>query len=237
MATNYPTSNDVFTEPSTPATVPLGSAGDSSPPRTHTEHHRDLGDAIIALQANSPLLGHDHSGTGARATNKLLQVNTHQSADTDTSTSAIHHTLGTGANQAAPGNHTHPGPGAISTPGQATGAVTTVSAAYVFLSGGPGTTLSVTTGQKISIRWYCHAKTTNALGGAWAAVALSGSETVAATDTNACLSTDTSGVSISREWIYTALATGSLTATIHHRVGSGMTAEFWNRYILMQIVG
>jgi hypothetical protein len=44
---------------------------------------------------------HDHSA------NKLAQANTHESADTDSATTALHHTLGTGANQAAAGNHTH----------------------------------------------------------------------------------------------------------------------------------
>jgi hypothetical protein len=38
---------------------------------------------------------------------KLLQANTHQSVDTDLSTGAIHHTIGTGAFQAAAGNHLH----------------------------------------------------------------------------------------------------------------------------------
>lgn len=37
----------------------------------------------------------------------LTQANTHASADTDSGASAIHHTLGAGANQAAAGNHTH----------------------------------------------------------------------------------------------------------------------------------
>ena len=37
----------------------------------------------------------------------LTQANTHASPDTDTATTALHHTLGTGANQAAAGNHTH----------------------------------------------------------------------------------------------------------------------------------
>lgn len=41
---------------------------------------------------------HDHSS------NKLAQANTHESADTDAATTALHHTLGTGANQAAAGN-------------------------------------------------------------------------------------------------------------------------------------
>jgi hypothetical protein len=37
----------------------------------------------------------------------LTQANTHASPDTDTATTALHHTLGVGANQAAAGNHTH----------------------------------------------------------------------------------------------------------------------------------
>jgi hypothetical protein len=41
---------------------------------------------------------HDHSS------NKLNQANTHESADTDSATSALHHTLGTGANNACAGN-------------------------------------------------------------------------------------------------------------------------------------
>ena len=60
----------------------------------------------------------DHSGTAAmlvgdaptnhsHSTNKLNQSYTHESADTDASSSALHHTLGTGSNQAAEGDHTH----------------------------------------------------------------------------------------------------------------------------------
>lgn len=45
--------------------------------------------------------------SGLFATGKLKQVNTHQSPDTDTSTSALHHTIGPGPTQAAAGNHTH----------------------------------------------------------------------------------------------------------------------------------
>jgi len=38
---------------------------------------------------------------------QLPQAKTHVSADTDVSTASIHHTLGIGANQAAPGDHNH----------------------------------------------------------------------------------------------------------------------------------
>lgn len=37
----------------------------------------------------------------------LAQSNTHASVDTDSAPTALHHTLGTGANQAAAGNHIH----------------------------------------------------------------------------------------------------------------------------------
>lgn len=49
---------------------------------------------------------HDHDGS---PTQQLTQANTHQSPDTDAATSSLHHTLGTGANQAAAGDHTHGG--------------------------------------------------------------------------------------------------------------------------------
>ena len=40
---------------------------------------------------------------------KLAQANTHESADVDSATTALHHTTGNGANQAAPGDHAHLG--------------------------------------------------------------------------------------------------------------------------------
>ena len=107
MVSSYPASNDVFTETSTPLLTPLGDAGDGT--RTHSQHHRDLGDAIEALQANVAITTHDHTGTGARATNKLPQINTHESPDTDVSAASLHHTLGTTAFKASPGNHVHNG--------------------------------------------------------------------------------------------------------------------------------
>ncbi len=105
MATNFPSSDDVFTEPSSPGTTALSSAGTGS--RNHSQHHRDLGDAIEAMQAQATLVSHSHDGSTARHGSKIAQANTHESADTDSSTSSIHHTIGSGANQAAAGNHTH----------------------------------------------------------------------------------------------------------------------------------
>ncbi len=106
MATSYPDSSDVFTEPTEPEGTPLSEAGTGT--RNHYEHHRDLGDAVEAIEANAVLVDHDHNGTSDRHHGvKLVQANTHQSADTDGSALAIHHTLGRGALQAAPGNHVH----------------------------------------------------------------------------------------------------------------------------------
>jgi hypothetical protein len=56
------------------------------------------------VMTNAALKSHSHSG-GADSP-KLAQVVTHESPDTDTAT-GIHHTIGTGANQAAAGNHIH----------------------------------------------------------------------------------------------------------------------------------
>jgi len=52
----------------------------------------------IAEIGRHPLLDHDGN---------LPQSRSHDSADTDSATSAIHHTIGTGANQASAGNHGH----------------------------------------------------------------------------------------------------------------------------------
>lgn len=118
MPTNYPYGNnpalgarpgyDDFQVTSDPSNTPLSQAGQNGN-RTHVQSHTDMGDAIEALEENASLKTHDHSGdSGDRARGaRLAQANTHQNADTDASATAIHHTLGTGANQAAPGNHVH----------------------------------------------------------------------------------------------------------------------------------
>lgn len=106
MTIKYPVSYDEFSVPSAPATTTLSKAGDSE--RNHTQSHADLGDAIEALEKNTALKGHDHSGTDPlNPSNKLKQANTHQEADTDKGASSIHHTIGFGANQAASGAHSH----------------------------------------------------------------------------------------------------------------------------------
>lgn len=106
MAVSFPGSYDNFSAPTSPATTPLGSQGDSQ--RNHAQSHEDLGNAIEQIEKNLALKAHDHSGTDPlNPTSKLKQVNTHELADTDKARTSLHHTLGFGANQAAPGNHTH----------------------------------------------------------------------------------------------------------------------------------
>lgn len=103
MASNFPAGTDNFNVPNSPGSTALSSAGSGS--RNHVQHHRDLGDAIEAMQAEATLLVHSHNGSTARHGNKLLAANTHQSPDTDAAAGSLHHTLGPGANQAAPANH------------------------------------------------------------------------------------------------------------------------------------
>lgn len=105
MTSAFPGANDVFNEPSAPSTTPLGDDGGSG--RDMPENHDDLGAAIMAMQAEATLLVHSHDGTTARHGSKLLQANTHESPDTDSGATALHHTIGTGANQGAAGNHSH----------------------------------------------------------------------------------------------------------------------------------
>lgn len=62
---------------------------------------KDSGTAASAFSA----IGHTH--TGSDGTSKLTQANSHETPDTDSATSSLHHTLGTGSTQAAAGNHTH----------------------------------------------------------------------------------------------------------------------------------
>lgn len=63
-------------------------------------------DAPSEIRANFQALKSDVDGKAA-ATHSHPQSESHGSPDTDTATTALHHTIGTGANQAAAGNHTH----------------------------------------------------------------------------------------------------------------------------------
>lgn len=57
--------------------------------------------------ADFALAGHDHDADYAPISHNHTQAQSHDSADTDSATSALHHTIGAGANQAAAGNHSH----------------------------------------------------------------------------------------------------------------------------------
>lgn len=79
----------------------------SKPAHGATNWDTDLnGNADILDALFDQTTGHDHDGTDGGGP-LLTQAHTHQSADTDSGTSALHHTIGTSATQAAAGNHTH----------------------------------------------------------------------------------------------------------------------------------
>ena len=106
MGIIYPIGVDTFSVPTLPEATSLSSAGTSR--RNHTESHDDLGKAVEALETYAAQFTHDHSGNGNPfPTFKLQQQNTHQNSDTDLSSLSMHHTLGSGATQAAAGNHIH----------------------------------------------------------------------------------------------------------------------------------
>lgn len=110
MSTNYPdgTDEDGLKVTTLPEETPLSQAGPGAI-YNHPELHDSINDAVLALEIHAAQKTHDHSGDAANTKkgSKLAQANTHQAADTDTATGSIHHTLGTDANQAAAGNHTH----------------------------------------------------------------------------------------------------------------------------------
>ena len=65
---------------------------DARPPSSHASYH--------SAGSSDPI-------TISNLAGNLTQARSHDSADTDTGASSIHHTLGSSANQAAPGNHDH----------------------------------------------------------------------------------------------------------------------------------
>lgn len=65
---------------------------DARPPSAHAAYH--------SAGSSDPI-------TIGNLDGNLTQARSHDSADTDSSVSALHHTIGTGANQAAAGNHNH----------------------------------------------------------------------------------------------------------------------------------
>jgi len=135
--TSFPAGTDTFTIPTSPGTTNLSDPGAGST-RNHPQHHKDLGDAVMALESNVALLNHDHAGI-VGGTSRLLQMNTHQSADTDSSTSSLHHTLGSGATQAAQGNHNHSLPTELTTVLFGGSTRTVAPTCEVYYTGGPVT--------------------------------------------------------------------------------------------------
>lgn len=114
MGISYPgtppgSATDTFTVPTNTADTPLSQAGGSFGSRNHPQLHADEGAAIVALEQWSALRTHDHSGDSTSVAHgpRLTQNHTHDSPDTDLSATSLHHTLGTGSYQAAPGNHVH----------------------------------------------------------------------------------------------------------------------------------
>lgn len=124
MAIRYTPENgflvDDFDVTTDPTNTSLSQAGPNSDGRNHVAAHEELGDAIESLQRHASIRTHDHSGSadtleGRTKGTKLSQANTHESPDTNVSTSAIHHTLSTSLPvngttdqfKAAAGNHTH----------------------------------------------------------------------------------------------------------------------------------
>lgn len=79
----------------------LGGKADTG--HTHAQYA-----AATHTHSSAELAAHTHADYSPAA-HTHLQAQSHGSADTDSSTAAIHHTLGIGANQAAPGNHVHSG--------------------------------------------------------------------------------------------------------------------------------
>ena len=106
--------DDLQSVTTSPSQVPLSSAdvAGGPAPRDHVSHHRDIGSAIAALETMAIGHDHDHSGDPASVTPgnhrgvKLKAANTHESPDTDKSGASLHHTLGDGEFQAAPGQRT-----------------------------------------------------------------------------------------------------------------------------------
>lgn len=115
MGINYPgdppgSGFDSFTVPTDPEGTPLSEAGSSD--RDHPEMHADEGAAIEALESWATLRTHDHSGDGTDVSTgkKLNQANTHQSPDTNTAPTSLHHTVDLTQsipNAAASATHVH----------------------------------------------------------------------------------------------------------------------------------
>jgi hypothetical protein len=73
-------------------------SGHTHPIYAAVDHSHTAQEISAHTHTEYAVTGHTHT-----------QAQSHGSPDTDTAATALHHTLGTGANQAAPGNHSHSG--------------------------------------------------------------------------------------------------------------------------------
>ena len=104
------TSGSVVTaapQPITAAVVPAGSANPAETINGDLVDFPDM-DGLKYIVQDREWVGFNHAHNNWDGTNNISQAESHQDADTDLSTTSIHHTLGTSPNQAASGNHTHP---------------------------------------------------------------------------------------------------------------------------------
>lgn len=76
--------------------------------KSETSHTHSQYAAATHSHSSAELAAHTHADYSP-SSHTHTQAQSHGSADTDSSTAAIHHTLGIGSNQAAPGNHVHSG--------------------------------------------------------------------------------------------------------------------------------
>lgn len=109
--------NADHTTTGTPGSSAFGDAAaqgsSASVARLDHVHGREVNPVTAHEAASDPHTGyrlesadHSHASTGLQG-GKIAQSASHESPDTDTGTSSLHHTIGAGANQASAGNHTH----------------------------------------------------------------------------------------------------------------------------------
>jgi hypothetical protein len=113
---------------------------------------------------------------------------------------------------------------------------TTTSTTYTDLAtSGPAVTLTLLSGANVLV--FTSAKYTTTSGtGAVFSHAVSGSNTVAASDANGAENDNVTFVTDTRCTLHKAMSSGSTTFTMKYRAGSGATARFINRRIVVVIV-
>lgn len=88
-----------------------GSAAPSNPAAGYAKLYQASADSLLHYiddgATDRVISDSTHTHAGSANGPKLAQANTHESPDTDTGAASLHHTIGSGANQAAAGNHSH----------------------------------------------------------------------------------------------------------------------------------